>query len=145
MMGSHRSLLERYVECYNVRDLDGCLELFAEDAVQSSPDGAVEGRSRIRERLARQLAACPDMRLSVGSFVEQGDSFADEWAFAGTHTGPFLLPDGSELPPSGKRVEIGGMEFVQLRDGKIVNRHLYYDYLAVAAQDGLLPQPATTS
>jgi steroid delta-isomerase-like uncharacterized protein len=144
-MNSHRSLLERYVELYNTRDLDGCVELFVEDAVQISPDGTVAGRSKIRERLARQLAACPDMRLSVGSFVEQGDTFADEWAFAGTHTGPFLLPDGTELPPSGKPVEIKGMEFVQLRDGEIVHRHLYYDYLAVAAQFGLLPQTATTS
>ena len=25
----------------------------------------------------------------------------------GTHTGPFLLADGTELPPTGKRVEIG--------------------------------------
>jgi steroid delta-isomerase-like uncharacterized protein len=144
-MDSDKSLLQRYVELYNARDLDGCVELFVDDAVQISPDGTCEGRSEIRERLARQLAACPDMRLSLGSVVERGDTFADEWAFAGTHTGPFLLPDGTELPPTGKRVEIKGMEFVQLRDGKIVNRHLYYDYLAVAAQFGLLPQPATTS
>jgi steroid delta-isomerase-like uncharacterized protein len=144
-MDSQRALLDRYAELYNARDLDGCVELFAEDAVQVSPDGTVVGRSRIRERLARQLAACPDMRLTVGSFVEHGDVFADEWSFAGTHTGPFLLPDGTELPPTGKPVEIKGMELVQVRDAKIVNRHLYYDYLTVAAQLGLLPQPATTS
>ena len=144
-MGSHRSLLERYVELYNVRDLEGCVELFVADAVQVSPDGAVEGRSKVRERLARQLAACPDMRLSVGSFVEQGDTFADEWSFAGTHTGPFLLPDGTALPPTGKPVEIKGMELVRVRDGQIVERHLYYDYLAIAAQFGVLPQPTATS
>jgi predicted ester cyclase len=142
---SHGSLLGRYVELYNLRDLDGCVELFVEDAVQVSPDGTVHGRRRIRERLARQLAACPDMRLSVGSFVEQGDSFADEWAFAGTHTGPFLLPDGTELAPTGRPVEIKGMEFVQVRDGKIVTRHLYYDYLSVATQFGVLPQPVAAS
>lgn len=142
---SHKGLLERYAELYNARDLDGCVELFVEDAIQVSPDGTVEGRSKIRDRLARQLAACPDMRLSVGSFVEQGNTFADEWAFAGTHTGPFSLPDGTELPPTGKPVEIRGMEFVEVRDGRIVNRHLYYDYLAVAAQFGLLPQPAAAS
>ena len=144
-MGGNKGLLERYVELYNVRDLDGCVELFVEDAVQVAPEGTFAGRGEIRERLVRQLAACPDMRLSVGSFVEQGDTFADEWAFAGTHTGPFLLPDGTELSPSGRPVEIRGMELVQVRDGKIVNRHLYYDYLAVAAQLGLLPQPATAS
>jgi predicted ester cyclase len=117
-MTSHRSLLDRNVELYNERDLDGCAELFVDDATQASPDGTVIGRHRIRERLTRQLAACPDMRLSVGHYVEQGDTFADEWAFAGTHTGPFLLPNGSELPPTGKRVEIKGIEYVQVHENR---------------------------
>ena len=58
----------------------------------------------------------------------------------GTHTGPLVLPDGTELPPTGKRVEVKGMELVRVRDGKIVVDNLYYDNLAVAAQLGLLPQ-----
>ena len=58
----------------------------------------------------------------------------------GTHTGPLVLPDGTELPPTGKRVEVKGMELVRVRDGKVVVDNLYYDNLAVAAQLGLLPQ-----
>ena len=143
-MGTHDGLLRRYVDLYNLRDLDGCVELFAEDAVQVAPEGTFEGRSRIRERLAGQVTACPDMRLSVGSFVEEGDTFADEWSFAGTHTGPFTLPGGIELAPTGKHVEIKGIEYVQVRDGEIINRHLYYDFLSLAAQLGLLPQRTTT-
>jgi predicted ester cyclase len=78
----------------------------------------------------------------VASFVEQGDAFADEWTFAGTQTGPFLLPDGMQLPPTGKRMEIRGMELVQVRDGKIVVDNLYYDTTAGLAQLGLVPQGA---
>ena len=77
------------------------------------------------------------------SFVEQGDAFADEWTFVGTHTGPLPLPDGTELPPTGKRVEVRGMEFVRVRDGKIVVDNLYYDNMAVAVQLGLVPEGAT--
>lgn len=77
------------------------------------------------------------------SFVEQGDTFADEWTFVATHTGPFQLPDGTEFPATGKRVELRGMELVQVRDGKIVIDNLYYDNLAVLAQLGLFPQCAT--
>jgi steroid delta-isomerase-like uncharacterized protein len=139
-MGSKKSLLERYVERYNAGDLDACLDLYAGDAVQTMPDGTFEGRSAIRERLARDLNACPDAAYTVGSFVEQGDSFADEWTFAGTHTGPLLLPDGTQLPPTGKRLEIRGMELVRVREGKIVIDNLYYDNTAVLAQLGLLPQ-----
>jgi len=144
-MQNYRKLLERYVERYNAGDLDGCMELYAEDAVQNMPDGIFEGRSKISERLARELAALPDVHFSFGAFVEQGDAFADEWTFVGTHTGPFQLPDGTELPPTGKRVEVKGMEFVRVRDGKIVVDNLYYDNLAVLTQLGLVPQavPAT--
>lgn len=142
-MGDNRNLLERYVERYNAGDLDTVMGLYAEDAVQAMHDGAFAGRSAIRERLARDLTACPDATYTVGSFVEQGDSFADEWTFAGTHTGPFLLPDGTQIPPTGKRVEIKGMELVQVRDGKIIIDNLYYDSMAILAQFGLLPQGAT--
>lgn len=142
-MGTNRKLLERYVELYNAGDLDACMELYAEDAVQTMPDGTFEGRRMIHERLRRELEGFPDATYAVGSFVEQGDTFADEWSFVGTHTGPFALPDGTQLPPTGKRVEIRGMELVQVRDGKIVIDNLYYDSMAVLVQLGLAPQGAT--
>jgi len=144
-MGSYKSLLDRYVELYNAGDLDGIMELYAEDAVQGMPEGTFEGRSKIRERLARELAAFSDLDWGVVSYVEQGDAFADEWFFIGTHTGQFQLPDGTELAPTGKRVRLDGMELVKMRDGKIVVDNLYYDNLAIASQLGLLPQAAATT
>src|SRR5215467_14463185 len=139
-MSFNKSLLDRYVERYNAGDLDTVMDLYAEDAVQLMPDGTFKGRSAIRERLARDLTACSDVAHTVRSFVEQGDSFADEWTFAGTHTGPFLLPDGTQIPPTGKRVQVMGMELVVVRDGKIIIDNLYYDTMALLAQFGLLPR-----
>jgi steroid delta-isomerase-like uncharacterized protein len=142
-MSTYRKLLDCYVERYDAGDLDGVIDLYAEDAVQGMPDGTFEGKSAIRERLAQELDGFPDVAHTVRSFVEQGDMFADEWTFAGTHTGAFRLPDGRELPPTGKRVEIRGMEVVQVReDGKIVLNALYYDTMAVLAQLGLVPEDA---
>ena len=139
-MESYRSLLERYVGLYNAGDLDSVMDLYAEDSTQLMPDGTFEGRSAIKDRLARELASFTDIAHRYVSYVEEGDAFADEWVFVGTHTGPLVLPDGTELPPTGKRVEVKGMELVRVRDGKIVVDNLYYDNLAVAAQLGLLPQ-----
>jgi steroid delta-isomerase-like uncharacterized protein len=139
-MERYRSILERYVELYNAGDLDGVMELYAEDSTQLMPDGTYEGRSAIRDRLAQELAAFSDLAHRYLSYVEEGDAFADEWVFVGTHTGPVALPDGTEVPATGKRVEVQGMELVRVRDGRIVADNLYYDNLAVAAQLGLLPQ-----
>jgi steroid delta-isomerase-like uncharacterized protein len=138
----NRELLERYVELYNVGDLEACMELYAEDASQKMHDGVFEGIDAIRERLARDLTAFPDAKYVVESFVENGDCFADEWTFTGTNTGPLRLPDGTEAPATGRPVEIKGMELVELRDGKIVVDNLYYDFLSAVFQVGLVPEGA---
>jgi steroid delta-isomerase-like uncharacterized protein len=139
-MDENRELLERYVELYNAGELDACMELYAEDAVQWMHDGLFEGIDAIRERLARDLVAFPDAKYVVESFVEEGDRFADEWTFTGTNTGPFRLPDGTEVPATGRPAEIKGMEFVEVRDGKIVVDNLYYDFMAAVFQLGLVPE-----
>jgi len=139
-MSANQELLDYYVERYVAGDLDAVVGLYAEDAVQAMPDGFYQGRTAIRERLARELGgAFSDLTWTVDSFVEQADAFCDEWTMAGTHTGPLELPDGTQLPATGRRVQIKGMEFVQMRDGKIVVDNLYYDNLAVLGQLGLVP------
>ena len=142
-MDANRELLDRYVELYNAGDLDACIDLYAGDAVQRMHDGIFEGTDAIRERLARDLDAFADATYVVDSFVDAGNTFADEWTFTGTNTGPFRLPDGSEVPATGKRVEIKGMELVELRDGKIVVDNLYYDFMAAVVQLRLVPEGAT--
>ena len=142
-MSDNEKLLELYVERYNAGDLDGVMDLYAEDCVQIMPEGTFVGRSAIRERLARDLVACPDIDWTVLSFVEQDDAFCDEWSFVATHTGPFKLPDGTEFAPTGKRVQLRGMELCRVRDGKLVIDNLYYDNMAVFAQLGLVPEAAT--
>jgi steroid delta-isomerase-like uncharacterized protein len=139
-MDANQELLERYVALYNAGNLDACMELYAEDAVQRMHDGTFEGKSAIQQRLARDLAAFPDATYTVVSFMGGGDRFADEWTLTGTHTGPFLMPDGTEVPGTGRRISISGMEFVEVRDGKIVVDNLYYDSIMGPIQLGLIPQ-----
>ena len=141
-MQTNKELLERYVELYNAGDLDACMELYAADASQRMHDGVFEGVDAIRDRLARDLTAFEDARYVVDSFFAAGDEFADEWTFTGTNTGPFRLPDGTEIPATGKQVEIKGMEYVEVRDGKIVVDNLYYDFMAAVVQLGLVPEGA---
>ena len=141
-MEANRELLDRYVKLYNAGKLDACMELYADYAVQRMHDGIFEGPDAIRGRLARDLDAFADANYVVDSFVDEGDKFADEWTFTGTNTGPFRLPDGTEIPATGRRVEIKGMEYVEVRDGRIVVDNLYYDFMAAVLQLGLLPQGA---
>ena len=133
-----KELLDLYVARYNAGDLDGVMDLYAEDAAQNMPDGTYQGKRAIADRLAVELSAFSDVQHTVRSFVGRGDAFCDEWTFAGTNTGTLLLPDGRELPATGKQVEIKGMEYCLMRDGKLIVNTLYYDNLAVAFQLGLI-------
>jgi steroid delta-isomerase-like uncharacterized protein len=141
-MDANLELLEYYVERYNAADLDSCMALYTEDATQRMHDGIFDGVDAIRSRLARDLEAFEDAKYVVDSFFTAGDKFADEWTFTGTNTGPLRRPDGTVIPPTGKLVEIKGMEYVELRDGHIVIDNLYYDFLAAVAQLGLIPEGA---
>lgn len=109
-----------------------------------TPTGTAQGRTAIREYWSRIKTAFPDYTLTVDVVVEQGDTVATEWTWSGTHTGPLVLRDGTQLPPTGKRVEHRGVELAYLRDGKIAEYHMYWDGMAIARQLGLLPEPATT-
>jgi ketosteroid isomerase-like protein len=42
-----KELLDLYVARYNAGDLDGVMDLYAEDAVQNMPDGTYEGKRRL--------------------------------------------------------------------------------------------------
>jgi ketosteroid isomerase-like protein len=55
MMSQYKELLDLYVDRYNPLDLDGVMDLYAEDAVQLMPEGIFKGRKAISERLARDL------------------------------------------------------------------------------------------
>lgn len=142
MTTSNRDLLDRAVAVYNAGDLDGYVDLYADDAVLTTPEGTFKGRGEIRERFARELTALADVSFNVVSYVEDGNRFADEFVFAGTHTGPLLMPDGTQLPATGRRVEIKAMEMVEVHDGKMIVDNLYYDNLAVLVQLGVIAAPA---
>lgn len=143
-MGKARDDYERGLKLYNAGDLDRYANEHTEDAVLIRPGGTFEGRAAIRESWAQQKAAFPDCTLTIDALIEQGDTIMAEWTWAGTNTGPLVLRDGTQVPPTGKRVELKGMELAQMREGKISVYHMYWDGLAILRQLGLLPEPTAT-
>lgn len=139
-MSAIRDLYEEAIRLYNAGDVEGFATLHAEDAVLVTPAVTARGRPAICEYWSKVRAAFPDLALTVDVAVEQGDTIATEWTESGTNTGPRILPDGTRMPPTGKRVEHRGMEVAHVRDGKIVEYHMYWDRMATAQQLGLLPE-----
>jgi predicted ester cyclase len=139
-MGKTRDQYEEAIRLYNAGDLDGFADTHVPDAVLVTPAGTFEGRPAILQYWTGLKAAFPDLHLTLHLVIEQGDAVASEWTWVGTNRGPLVLRDGSHLPPTGRRIEITGMELAILREGKIAQYRMYWDGASFAQQLGLTPR-----
>jgi predicted ester cyclase len=124
---------------YSKGDIEAFVDTYADDAVLRSPDGVFEGKAALREYWTQEKAAFPDSNVEMIRSIGDGDVVMGEWTWSGTHRGPLNLPDGTQVAPTGNRVEASGAEVVRFRDGLVVEHNLYFDNLAAMTQLGLLP------
>jgi len=139
-MGKYTALNDDAAALYSKGDIEGFVDTYADDAVLRSPDGVFEGKAALLEYWTQEKAAFPDSNVEMTRSIEEGDVVAGEWTWSGTHTGPFTLPDGTEVPATGKRVEVAGAEVIRFRGDKACEHHLYFDNMAAMAQLGLIPE-----
>jgi hypothetical protein len=74
--------------------------------------------------------------------VENAGRVIAEWKWRATNTGPLALPDGTEMPATGKSVELLGVSVVEVRDGEIAVVRDYFDNAGLMSQ--LRPMPGTS-
>ena len=108
------------------------------------PGVTLQGRERVREFVEGFRTAFPDVRHTLESVYEDGDTIIIELTFAGTHAGPLRTPDG-EIAPTGKRIQMRQAQLVQLRDGKAISFRSYFDRMEMMAQLGLAGPPPSAS
>ena len=80
--------------------------------------------------------AFPDFRFEVLDIVAEGDQAACHWRLTGTFAGPGSF---NGLEPTGARLDIKGVDFIRVRDGRIVRNDAYTDGMTLAQQLGVLP------
>ena len=56
------------------------------------------------------MTSLPGAEITIGRSCEDGDVYSGEWRLRGTNTRPIVKPDGSQIPPTGKSVDVQGME-----------------------------------
>jgi hydroxyacylglutathione hydrolase len=124
-----------YFDALARRDVEAMAALWAPDGTDHIA-GQVDavGPNGVREYFTELFAAFPDFALTVRSTVSEDDRTAVHWTATATHLGPIW---GVEA--TGARVELEGIDLLQVRDGAIVRNDATVDSLSVARQVGLLP------
>jgi len=72
---------------------------------------------------------CPDVKMTIGPMVAEGDLVSVLWTFRGTNTG-----SAGWLPATGAKIEVRGITVWRIVDGKIREEWTEFDMLRVARQ-----------
>jgi len=104
-MDDIKSLVTRTYDAWNARDRDSWLACCNEDITFSGPGGiAGKGFDTGRTFWSLWQDPFPDNVATISVAATEGNEAIHEAVFTGTHTEIFHLPDGQDIPPTGKRV-----------------------------------------
>ncbi|MCM3884320.1 ester cyclase [Frankia sp. R82] len=138
-MGQALDTVRRALDAFDGGDVPAALALMHEDLVVEAPGGVrVEGREAGADYSAAFLAAFGDVDVDTHILAEQGQLVVEEYTLTATHTGVLRDPDGTEFPPSGRRITLRVVEVYRVEDGLITENRLYYDQTRLARQLDLI-------
>ena len=125
-----------YFEAVGRRDVEGMMEHWKEEGVVDMvPIGILRGVGEISAFFEEMFAAFPDAEMKVQRLAAGQNEVAVEWRMTAHFTGaPF-----QGIEPTGRPVELRGIDMIEIADGKIVTNTAYYDGMAFARGAGLLP------
>jgi steroid delta-isomerase-like uncharacterized protein len=138
-MGTAKDLWNELETHYSKLDYTGLATLFASDAVHVDAFGRHEGRGAIRTYMQEGDKPFSALRMETWRLIEEADTVVAEWTWWGTHTGPMATPDGTEIPATGKTVELPGVSVITVRGGKFATDREYWDAVDIGRQLGLIP------
>ncbi len=123
-------------EAVAARDVDAIVGFWKPDGVQDwVAIGIRRGHDEIRQMFEEIFAATPDFDIVVERVVGDDEAAVVQWRSTGTFDGaPFL-----GIEPTGGRIELRGVDIMQIEDGLIARNTIYYDGAAFARAVGMLP------
>ncbi|HEX8054518.1 MAG TPA: nuclear transport factor 2 family protein [Thermoleophilaceae bacterium] len=127
-----QAAFERFI----AHDTEGCLAYWHPEGIQDWVAlGVFRGHDEIRALFGEVFAAVPDLEMVVEHVTSDDRRCAIQWRSRGTHDGGPL----NGVEPTGRTIEMRGVDVMQVEDGLIVRNTVYYDGAAFARGFGMLP------
>ena len=134
----NKALIREIIEeVWNRGNLAAVDRYFAPDYVDHTPfPGQGPGPEGYRQVVTAIRDAFPDLYLTLGDILAEGDRVAFRYTMEGTHQGDFV-----GIPPTGKPFSVEGMIIARVVDSKAVERWANLDTLGLMQQLGVIPSP----
>lgn len=123
-----------YADAWNRRDADAIVATFADGGTYCDPTtpGPLTGAA-IGEYARGLWSAFPDLSFELTRAIDgEGGAISVEWVMRGVNTGSM-----TGLPPTGRPVEVRGIDVAVIADGKLQSVQGYFDSAAVPRALGL--------
>ena len=122
-------------EVWSKGNLDVIDEIFATDFFSHGrQERGVEG---LKQTIARQRAAFPDLQVTIEDLIAEGDKVVIRRTIRGTHKGEF-----QGIAPTDKQTALASIAIFRIDDGKIKEIWQVNDRLSLLEQIGAIPEPA---
>jgi len=130
-----KDLVRKYIEdVWNNGNLVSLAELTTEDFVYRLGGQPPRDVREMEQFLLSIRVAFPDWKVVADKIVGDDEAVAVRWSGAVTHLGPF---HGAEA--TGKTIQVSGINFYRLENGKIAEEWEQTDSLGMLQQLGMLP------
>ena len=133
----HVATVRRAYDLINAGDLDAFGELLADDFVEHEelPGGGDPTREGVKDFFRMQIAAFPDLAMTVEDVIDGGDKVVARVRFTGTNEGEFM-----GMPATGKTVDVQLIDIMRFGDDGLVHEHWgVFDAMAMMQQLGAVP------
>lgn len=126
---------EHLADNINAGNVDVAVQTFAENALDHDPaPGQGAGREGFKTFFTALTTAFPDAHIEPAHLVADDDNIAIAYTLTGTHEGEF-----HGLAPTGKTIEVRGMQIARFENAEIVERWGSSDELGILTQLGVDP------
>ena len=135
----NKPLARRWVEgLFNEGDLDVADEILTPDFVLHVPfePRELRGPEAVKQFISAYRQAFPDGHTTIEDQIAEGDMAVNRWRVTATHEGEF-----QGIAPTGKRVEVTGIDVVRIAEGKLAEGWVELDALAWLQQLGAIAAP----
>ncbi|MDQ6836000.1 MAG: ester cyclase [Actinomycetota bacterium] len=126
---------EHLAQNINAGNVEVAVESFAQDAVDHDPaPGQGPGREGFKAFFTELTTAFPDAHIEPAHLVADDEHVAIAYTLTGTHEGNF-----SGVAPTGRKIEVRGVQIGRFEGGKIAERWGSSDELGILKQLGVDP------